>query len=292
MATIIYEQICKGISRSFFYRRERLWYQDEFPYHQHPEYEITVVFSGNGQRITDDFIESFSEGEIVILPPNLPHGWIYDKALCASDGIIENATWQFSEEFLNQLSHLFPEFQTIVSFYKDLRQCIEISGQTATDVRLLLAEFNRYTEPEQLMALLRVLYLAVHHGEYRYIGAEAFSGTKIHKNKLRLHAIHKYIVENYQQKITLEDIASYVSMNKTAFCLFFRKATNNSFTAYLNAFRLRTACTMLYSTTKNISEICYACGFSDVPYFNRKFKECYEMSPTAYRISKLEKVIL
>ncbi len=61
-------------------------------------------------------------------------------------------------------------------------------------------------------------------------------------------------------------------MNKTAFCLFFKKATGESFVAYLNVFRLQMACTMLTRSSKNISEICYAVGFTDIPYFNRAFK--------------------
>ena len=73
MGTVACGQIFKGASRSFTYRHERLWYRDEFPYHQHPEYEITVVFSGNGQRVTNDFTEPFREGEVVVLPPYFPH---------------------------------------------------------------------------------------------------------------------------------------------------------------------------------------------------------------------------
>ena len=108
MGTVACGQIFKGASRSFTYRHERLWYRDEFPYHQHPEYEITVVFSGNGQRVTNDFTEPFREGEVVVLPPYFPHGWVYDKALCAPDGMIENGSLQFGEEFLVQLSQLSP----------------------------------------------------------------------------------------------------------------------------------------------------------------------------------------
>lgn len=124
MGTVACGQIFKGASRSFTYRHERLWYRDEFPYHQHPEYEITVVFSGNGQRVTNDFTEPFREGEVVVLPPYFPHGWVYDKALCAPDGMIENGSLQFGEEFLVQLSQLSPEFQPVVRFYKELRQAV------------------------------------------------------------------------------------------------------------------------------------------------------------------------
>lgn len=285
MGTIVYEQIFKGASRSFSYRHERLWYQDEFPYHQHPEYELTVVFSGNGQRVTNDYTEPFNEGEIVVLPPYLPHGWVYDKALCAPDGMVENGSLQFGEEFLSQLSQVSPEFLPVVRFYKGLRQAIEITGGTAVKVRGLLAGFDRLAEPEQFVAMLHVLLLVVLDGHSRPIGPGKFQGTKIHRNKQRLQAIYKYIVENYHRKITLSEIASFASMNKTAFCLFFKKATNESFVAYLNLYRLQIACTMLTRSSKTVSEICYAVGFTDIPYFNRAFKQRYGLSPTQYRAS-------
>lgn len=285
MGTIVYEQIFKGASRSFSYRHERLWYQDEFPYHQHPEYELTVVFSGNGQRVTNDYTEPFNEGEIVVLPPYLPHGWVYDKALCAPDGMVENGSLQFGEEFLSQLSQVSPEFLPVVRFYKGLRQAIEITGGTAVKVRGLLAGFDRLAEPEQFVAMLHVLLLVALDGHSRPIGPGKFQGTKIHRNKQRLQAIYKYIVENYHRKITLSEIASFASMNKTAFCLFFKKATNESFVAYLNLYRLQIACTMLTRSSKTVSEICYAVGFTDIPYFNRAFKQRYGLSPTQYRAS-------
>lgn len=285
MGTIVYEQIFKGASRSFSYRHERLWYQDEFPYHQHPEYELTVVFSGNGQRVTNDYTEPFNEGEVVVLPPYLPHGWVYDKALCAPDGMVENGSLQFGEEFLSQLSQVSPEFLPVVRFYKGLRQAIEITGGTAVKVRGLLAGFDRLAEPEQFVAMLHVLLLVALDGHCRPIGPGKFQGTKIHRNKQRLQAIYKYIVENYHRKITLSEIASFASMNKTAFCLFFKKATNESFVAYLNLYRLQIACTMLTRSSKTISEICYAVGFTDIPYFNRAFKQRYGLSPTQYRAS-------
>ena len=285
MGTVTCGQIFKGASRSFTYRHERLWYRDEFPYHQHPEYEIAVVFSGGGRRVTNDFTEPFREGEIVVLPPYFPHGWVYDKALCAPDGMIENGSLQFGEEFLVQLSQLSPEFQPVVRFYKELRQAVGLTGETAVRVRKLLAGLERSSDPEQFVTLLQLLFLIAQDGHYRPIGPGKFRGARIHKNKQRLQAVYKYIVENYHRKITLEEIASYASMNKTAFCLFFKKATNESFVAYLNVFRLQMACTMLTRSSKNISEICYAVGFTDIPYFNRAFKQRYGVSPTQYRAS-------
>lgn len=261
MGTVTCGQIFKGASRSFTYRHERLWYRDEFPYHQHPEYEITVVLSGGGRRVTNDFTEPFREGEIVVLPPYFPHGWVYDKALCAPDGMIENGSLQFGEEFLVQLSQLSPEFQPVVGFYKELRQAIGITGETAARVRKLLGGPRTQFRPRTVRDVAAIAFPDRSGRHYRPIGPGKFRGARIHKNKQRLQAVYKYIVENYHRKITLEEIASYASMNKTAFCLFFKKATNESFVAYLNVFRLQMACTMLTRSSKNISEICYASGF-------------------------------
>ncbi len=284
MNALIYEQIFKDKDRSFHYRRDKQYYKKEFPYHQHPEFEITIVISGSGRRVTDDFIEPFQEGEIVIIPPNIPHGWIYDKALCDSDGMKENACWQFNNNYFDKLSQFSPEFNVVIDFYRNLNQCIKVTNNTAEHVRKLLLDFPNQTEPEGSMTLLKTLYLVNYSGDYRFIGEKEFQGVKIHKNQKRLQAIYKYIVENYHRKITLNEIASVASMNKTAFCLFFKRARNQPFASYLIDFRLQMACTMLSRTDKNISDISYAVGFGDTPYFNRVFKRKYGMSPSQFRI--------
>lgn len=285
MGGIIYEQIFKNEHRSFHYRRDKHDYRDEFPYHQHPEFQITYVISGSGKRITDDFIEEFEVGEVVLVPPNLPHAWVFDKTLCAPDGMIENASWQFSIEFLHSLERFLPEFVPIITFYKDLKQCIVISDHTLKEIKELLDGFEHFTEPESVIALLTILYLIVQCGDYQYISNHVFNGNKIHRNKQKLQTIYKYIVENYHRKITLADIAGYAKMNRTAFCLFFKKATNNTFAGYLASFRLQTACMQLVRTNQSVKEICFAVGFNDVPYFNRVFKKQYGVTPSQYRIT-------
>lgn len=137
--------------------------------------------------------------------------------------MIENGSLQFGEEFLVQLSQLSPEFQPVVRFYKELRQAVGLTGETAVRVRKLLAGLERSSDPERFVTLLQLLFLIAQDGHCRPIGPGKFRGAKIHKNKQRLQDVYKYIVENYHRKITLEEIASYASMNKTAFCLFSRR---------------------------------------------------------------------
>ena len=47
--------------------------------------------------------------------------------------------------------------------------------------------------------------------------------------------------------------------------------------------RIKRACQLLSQTDKNVSEVAYACGFSDPKYFSRSFKQSTGMSPTEYK---------
>ena len=47
--------------------------------------------------------------------------------------------------------------------------------------------------------------------------------------------------------------------------------------------RIKRACQLLRETDKNVSEIAYACGFTDPKYFSRSFKQSTGLSPSEYR---------
>lgn len=83
--------------------------------------------------------------------------------------------------------------------------------------------------------------------------------------------------------MTLEDIASYVGMNKTYFCLFFKKHYGTGLIEYVNSMKLDMACAMLLKSDASIADIATQCGFRTVTYFNRVFKAAKGVSPKEYR---------
>ena len=56
-----------------------------------------------------------------------------------------------------------------------------------------------------------------------------------------------------------------------------------SFTTRLNESRLRKAAELLTLTPRRISDIAFECGFNDLSYFNRSFRRCFGLTPTAAR---------
>lgn len=99
----------------------------------------------------------------------------------------------------------------------------------------------------------------------------------------RKQSIYLYVMNNYQHNITLDEASRFAGMEKSAFCVFFKKMTGKSFFTFLTDYRIEASCQMLLKTSKSVAEVCIASGFRDVPYYNRVFKKAKEMTPSEYR---------
>ena len=55
---------------------------------------------------------------------------------------------------------------------------------------------------------------------------------------------------------------------------------------FMKEARMKRACQMLMTTTDNINDIAYACGFADAKYFSKCFKASRGMSPSEYRTAE------
>lgn len=73
-------------------------------------------------------------------------------------------------------------------------------------------------------------------------------------------------------------------MSTTAFCSFFKRETGKTFTNFINEYRIEAVGTLLRNfPDKDINEIAWQCGFTDIPYFNRYFKKMKQMTPKQWR---------
>ena len=84
---------------------------------------------------------------------------------------------------------------------------------------------------------------------------------------LALTAMIGYVQKNYPNKILLKDISSSGNCCKTKCTSLFQKYLNTSPMVYLNCYRLEKSVFLLRNTTMSITEIAYACGFSNSSYF-------------------------
>lgn len=100
---------------------------------------------------------------------------------------------------------------------------------------------------------------------------------------LMLTAMIGYVQKNYPNKILLKDISSAGNCCKTKCTSLFQKYLNTSPMIYLNRYRLEKSTFLLRNATMSITEIAYACGFSNTSYFCELFHKYYNTSPRRFR---------
>jgi len=71
---------------------------------------------------------------------------------------------------------------------------------------------------------------------------------------------------------------------------YFSKATDSTFTAFVNRVRIHKACQLLMHSENQIAAICYAVGFNNVANFNRRFREAKGATPREYRRQAMERL--
>ncbi len=93
----------------------------------------------------------------------------------------------------------------------------------------------------------------------------------------------QYIDDNYDKKITLDDIAGYVGISKYYFSVLFKKEKDITFSSYLNSVRIDKAKQLLKNPQITINDVVYEVGFNDAQYFSKTFKKYAGMTVTEYR---------
>lgn len=93
----------------------------------------------------------------------------------------------------------------------------------------------------------------------------------------------QYIGKHYSEPITLEDLSSYLKLNKSYLCTIFKKATKATFCTYTNQVRIEKSKELLINSQESILEIALSVGFSSASYFNTIFKKYEQITPLEYR---------
>ncbi len=99
----------------------------------------------------------------------------------------------------------------------------------------------------------------------------------------KLQIIIHYVHTNYQDGISLSDLAKQMYTSTSTLSRLFKKQTGTYFAEYVNQVRTRYAIDELLYTEKNMTKIAMDCGFSNASAFTKVFREIYNMAPTEYR---------
>ena len=93
----------------------------------------------------------------------------------------------------------------------------------------------------------------------------------------------EYVAENYNERLTVEDIAAKAAMSPYHFSRLFKRAIGASPHQFLMAYRIERAKERLEKTDEALIDVALSCGFSDQAHFSRVFKASTGKTPGAWR---------
>lgn len=249
------------------------------PYHFHPEYELTWIVKGSGKRYAGSNMADFSDGDLVLLGPNVPHCWKLQNRSAARSVVI-----QFTPDFLGSDFFSKAELVNIHKLFQRSGSGIQFIKRTQAlvqeQIKELADEKNNF---KQLVRLLEILQQLAVSKEYVLLDQQRLIAELSPANQARINPIFAYLVENFRRDVSLHKAAAIASMTPNAFCKYFKRITRKTFMETVIEYRINYATQQLIQSDKSISDICFDSGFGDVSHFYKMFKARMQVSPLHYR---------
>ncbi|NIJ46254.1 YesN/AraC family two-component response regulator [Wenyingzhuangia heitensis] len=251
--------------------------------HLHTDYEIVYLKKGKGTiKIAHQEID-YRDGVLMFLGPYIPHYGLLRKALNDNFEIVIH----FNEFLVNNQLQVFPEFSSVLKRIKEANRVLIFNHEIKEELGVVFEKMIKQDASEQLISLFSILSTMSKRNTCISLLSNGGKITEGYSKKMI--EILEYINANFQNNISTKDIAVYFNLTPNSFCRYFKKISSQSFLQFLNEFRVNNAIYLLETTTKNISEIMYLCGFTNFSYFSKQFKKITNQSPSNYRkLSQLD----
>ncbi len=277
MDEIQLEKITFEPGKSFKLFSPRL--RNTFLWHYHPEYELVYVEADAGIRHVGTHITTYTKSDLVFIGSNMPH-LNFDYRLRSDYNQI---VVQLRVDFMGAAVGITPEFSLINKLFNGAEYGIAFHGETKLKVAEKLKQLNNLNSLDQLLQLITILQLLATSDEKTILNIDLNSKNFILKDKIRMGAIYEYINAEYHNKPNVNVAANKVSLTKPAFCRYFKRQTNITFTQFVNQYRIERAKNLLMQNN-NVSETCYAIGLDSLSYFNKLFKAIVGENPSDFRL--------
>ena len=274
----------QDLNESFIVFRERGQYFPA-PWHYHEHFELVQVTSSTGRRMVGDHIGFYDKDDLVFLGSNLPHVWVSDPEYFegTADREADAVVIHFKRNFLGPNLTEIPELAALNKVIQDSARGIVIKGKTRDRINDLMKEMLELNGNERLKHLFAIFDSLARMKRYDVLASPAFLNNTPTGPSDRFKIIMEYIMQNFEQKITLQDMSEVANMSVTSLCNFFKERFRMTFVEYVNSIRIGQACVIMSETDRTIAQIAYQSGFNSLANFNRQFKKYKGMSPSSYR---------
>ncbi len=254
-------------------------------WHFHSEYQLFLVKKGTGTRFIGDHVSPFKDGDLVFTGPNLPHLWQSDLEYFNDDPeyITEGIVIYFSENFLGKDFLNKKETYKIKHLFQRAQRGIVVYGGTSDQAITILERLMKVEDFDRILSLLNLLNLLANSTEYKLLASEGYSNSLKENETDRMNRVHAYVMKNFREKISLDEVAAIANMSPSSFSRYFKIHANKTFSDFLTEIRIGYSCKLLISQKIDIAQVGYDSGFNTLSNFNRQFKAVTHYNPLEYK---------
>ena len=246
---------------------------------------LIYIKSGVGMCLVDGQLMGLSEGDILFFPPGIAYSFVSEDLGDEYNENIEVVVFRFDGSWLDSLLKTFKSLSREILTLKECKNPLTVVGPKWMKMSVLMSNlYGADPHDEAILILDLIRYLS----QAPDLLPLSTAAAEVQDVPAKKDKIERYVSCHLYQKISLDEISAYAGMNKTYFCLFFKKHYGMPFTDYINRKRLETASSMLLKPDASIAEVAVACGYPTVTYFNRIFRKFKGMTPSEFRKSKTD----
>jgi transcriptional regulator GlxA family with amidase domain len=200
--------------------------------------------------------------------------------LLASTGLLDNRSCSIHWNAADNFRKLFPK--VIVKAEKLItdEQGIYTNGGGYSFLNLVLYLVEKFYDRQTAVYCSKIFQIEIHrHSQSDFV---IFNGQKSHGDEV-IKKAQEYIERHFDEKISFEKLSGKFAVGRRNFDRRFIKATGNTPVEYWQRVKIESAKKALETTRKNVNEVMYDAGYSDVKAFREVFRKITGLSPLEYK---------
>jgi transcriptional regulator GlxA family with amidase domain len=200
--------------------------------------------------------------------------------MLASTGLLDgkkcSTHWRSSSKF----REMFPKVNLVDDRIITEEEGLYSSGGATSYWNLLLYLVEKYADRQTAVHTAKIFAI-----ELDRVSQSPFMifNSQIRHDDEPVKKAQEFIEKNFEEKITVAQLAAMVSIGRRNFERRFKKATSNTVVEYMQRVKIEAAKKNFETSRKNVNEVMYDVGYSDIKAFRTIFRKVTGLSPVEYR---------
>ena len=180
----------------------------------------------------------------------------------------------------NDFRAMFPEVELVDDKIMTEEDGLYTSGGAYSFLNLIAYLIEKYAGRDMAILIAKAFMIDI--DRYSQSPFIIFSGQKAHDDE-PIRKAQELIEANFQDKMTVDELAAQLCIGRRNLERRFKKATANTVVEYMQRVKIEAAKKNLETGRKNVNEVMYDVGYSDTKAFRTVFKKITGLSPIEYR---------